>query len=405
MFRDLLSRRSHRLMLTAALIVATITSGGAATMAASHAATAKPAATSATATAVLASGQVGTRAQVPWSTVGPGWELVRYTAGTLTKPGTTTLYLVSPAGGMYVMYTWPASVPGGPGLLAWSGDKTRALLMLQTPNNLQQLNLVTGKLTGFRLAGGGQAIAYTRPTGQNILGFQLVGNSVRLARFSLTGQLLKVLGTGAYPYYANAMYSPDGTMLAVSDPRGLVLVSNAGGVIRHLPVPGVAASGCAPIRWWNSTTMLATCDAKGAMASRAWLVPVNGARPAALTPQRTASADRGDFDAWQLPSGLYLQAYGPNGTTQIFRQAANGSITQVTVPQTTGNNNWIVTVSGERMLVAARTGGQSSQGSSMSLLWYNPRTHAEQFLLRTPSTQLGVETVVPYYTTQNAIFY
>ena len=52
-----------------------------------------------------------------------------------------------------------------------------------------------------------------------------------------------------------------------------------------------------------------------------------------------------------------------------------------------------MTVNGDRMLLRAQTGCPGS----MSLLWFNPRTHAEQWLLRTPASQAGVETVVPFY--------
>lgn len=57
--------------------------------------------------------------RVPWNQAGPGWELVEYSsaaAGVPAKPGPATLYLVSPAGGRYALYHWPASgmpVPAG----------------------------------------------------------------------------------------------------------------------------------------------------------------------------------------------------------------------------------------------------------------------------------------------------
>jgi TolB protein len=111
-----------------------------------------------------------------------------------------------------------------------------------------------------------------------------------------------------------------------------------------------------------------------------------------------STGDLGDLDAWPLPSGLYLQAASACGTLQIFRQAASGSITKITPPHTTGNNNVIVTTSGSRMLVHAET---SCPGSE-SLLWFDPHTQAEQWLFKTPASQSGVVAVVPFYTTRNA---
>ena len=145
--------------------------------------------------------------------------------------------------------------------------------------------------------------------------------------------------------------------------------------------------------------MLASCYTRTAPAPRLWLVPVSGAKPVAITPQRgVSSPDAGDLDGWRLPSGLYVQGAEACGAVQIFRQTANGSVTLVPVPGATGNDNWVVTASGSRLLVQAQT---SCEGSN-SLLWFNPATHAEQWLLRTPPTEVGVQSVVVYYSQENA---
>lgn len=344
-------------------------------------------------------GQAG-QASVPWNKVGPGWSLVEYSqgiAGEPSKPGATTLYLIAPSGQRYTLDHWsPKS--GVPVLLDWSGDKSRALLVTDS-GQLEQLTLANGKVTHFGMAGQAQAAGYSRPDGQNIIGTSLTksGNTM-IGRYSLTGHLLKqltVTSNGAFVISAS-----DGRTLAAAASKGLELVSNAGGVIRSLPVPGTIANTCQPIRWWNSTTVLATCAGShtSSPATRVYLVPVNGARPTALTPQRGSnSRDLGDFDAWQISGSTYVQAAGPCGTVQIFRQASNGSITLVSPAGTTGND-LIRTVYGSRMLLDAQTGCPGST----SLLWYDPRTHAEQWLLRTPSKQIGVISAIPYYTRQNA---
>ena len=108
------------------------------------------------------------RAQVPWSKVGPGWVLAEYDSGAAGRTAPVTLYLISPAGVRYSMHTWSGR---GliPNLIAWSGDKTRALLGL-LGNKYEQLTLSTGKLTVGKLAGQAQPTGYTLPDGQNILG-------------------------------------------------------------------------------------------------------------------------------------------------------------------------------------------------------------------------------------------
>jgi hypothetical protein len=128
-----------------------------------------------------------------------------------------------------------------------------------------------------------------------------------------------------------------------------------------------------------------------------WLVPVSGARPTALTPPRRASSgDLGDLDAWQLPSGLYLQAAGPCAVLQIFRQSASGSITRVTVPGTAGDNR-VLTARGSRLMIQAPT----SRTGSVSLLWFNPATRAEQWLLRATANVTGASIAIPFYSREN----
>ncbi|HLH84181.1 MAG TPA: hypothetical protein VKV38_13045 [Trebonia sp.] len=341
------------------------------------------------------------QARVPWARVGPGWELVQYTNATPAKHAATTLYLIGPDGARYPLYTWRASASLPPVLAAWSGDKTRALLYEAADGQVTQLNLLTGKLSRFRLAGQAQPAGYTRPRGLNILGTRAGGSGreAELARYSLAGTLVKVLAENDGPSITG-VYSADGATLAVSDARGLLLAGNAGGVIRRLPVPGTDQNmGCVPVRWWNAGTILAQCFARPYDIARLWLVPASGARPAALTPQRTPSGrDLGDIDAWRLPSGLYLQSLGACGTLEFNRQAANGSVTPVSVPGTLNTDNQVLTALGPRLLIDART---SCEGSD-SLLWFNPGTRAEQWLLRAPAGAFGVLAAVPYYSGENA---
>jgi hypothetical protein len=338
-------------------------------------------------------------AGVPWRQVGPGWELVEYTTRTQTQHGPTTLYLIGPGGTHYALYTWRASATWAPNLIDWSGDKARALLSNPASGQYEQITLATGAVSHIQLAGGASAIGYTRPSGLSILGSTSSGTAGTIARYSAGGQLVRVLARGTNE--TSAIYSADGTRLVVSTARGLELVSNAGGVIRSLPGPGTGAqTGCGPVRWWNPTTILALCSGSGTSMARLWLVPAGGTRPVALTPQRSvgSNGDFGDIGAWQLPSGLYLQSLGACGTLHIFRQAANGSITPVFVPNTTGNDNYVATALGSRLLIEALT---SCEGSH-SLLWYDPGTHAEQWLLRAPAGDFGVTAVVPYYTRENS---
>jgi hypothetical protein len=317
----------------------------------------------------LAAGQAAGRPAVPWARVGPGWVLAEYWNGRYAEQGPprsapASLYLVSPADGRYLLYR-TAATSHPPTLIGWSGDKARALLRTAAPGGMEQVTLATGRVTPFRLPAQASVIGYTRPSGLNLLAWrQATGSRVELARYSLAGALTRVLGGG--PDLGGAVDSADGTVLAVAAGHGLRLVSNSGRVIRTLPVPGAA---CSPARWWNATTILASCD-RGDAAPQLWLVPAGGGTARALTPPRgRRSPDLGDIGAWPLPGGLYLQGLGPCGTVQIFRQAASGSISLVSVPHTAGNNRVLAAHAGQ-LLVQAPTGCSPTA----TLLWFNPAT-------------------------------
>jgi TolB protein len=334
-------------------------------------------------------------AGVPWNRVGPGWVLAQYTTAAPEggKGGPVTLYLISPGGARYQLARWP-DLRSAPGLVAWSPDGKRALFQVFSGRvRVEQLTLATGRKSTFVMQGNATPIGYTTPRGLNIVGTRPSGTRTILARYSLSGRLLQPLG-----YSAGALYSPSGTEFAAGASHGIRLVSNHGSLIRQLPMPGTSAGTCDPVRWWNSGTILASCEPSGTGPRLLWLVPVSGARPKALTrphdPRTTG--DFGDLDAWRLPSGLYLQAAGACGVLHIYRQARNGSIKLVIPPHTTDDNR-VLTARGSRLLVQAPT----DCIGSVSLLWYNPATHAEQWLIRPPAHVIGVTVAIPFYSRQN----
>ena len=339
------------------------------------------------------------RAGVPWSHVGTGWVLAQYVSappGFPARSGPEALYLISPGGTRYQLASWPNSRTA-PSLVAWSPDGKRALFQVYSgKGGAEQLTLATGQVSTFAMPGSATPIGYTTPDGLNIVAGRPSGNGTSLARYSLSGRLTSALG---YSADGRVLYAPSGTAFVTGAGNGLKLVSNAGVLLRRLPVPGTAANLCSTVRWWDSSEVLASCvSASSDSPQQLWLVPVSGGRPTALTPPRRApSRDLGDIDAWQLPSGLYLQALGPCGVLQIFKQAPAGSVTLVTVPHTEGDNV-VLTALGTRLLVQAPT----SCTGSVSLLWFDPGTRAEQWLIRTPATAAGVSIALPFYSRDNA---
>lgn len=336
------------------------------------------------------------RAGVPWDRVGPGWILAQYTTAHPEggRSGPETLDLISPSGTRYQLARWPDS-RFAPVLLAWSPDGKRALFQVFSgKGGVEVLTLATGQQSTFVMPGMANPVGFTAPDGLNIVAGRPSGNNTSLARYTLSGRFTHSLGTSTD---GTVLYQPAGTEFLTGASHGLKLVSNNGMQIRNLPVPGTAANSCAPVRWWTATTVLTTCDPPNSASPQLWLVPVSGARPQALTPPRKVnSRDLGDLDAWALPSGLYLQAAGPCAVLQIFKQARDGSITLVNVPHTQGDND-VLTALGARLLIQAPT---SCTGSN-SLLWFNPGTGAEQWLIRAPAGVVGVAAAIPFYSRQD----
>ena len=265
--------------------------------------------------------------------------------------------------------------------------------MFAGPSGAEQLTLATGRVSSFTLPGEATPIGYTTPRGLNIVA-SLAGSGTSLARYSFSGRLVRSLG---YSAGGQALYAPDGTRFVTGTSHGVKLVSNGGAPIRNLPVPRTSANSCNPARWWNGGTVLVSCSPPGGGIPQLWLVPVSGARPTALTPPRRGSGgDLGDLDAWRLPGGPYLQSAGPCGVLQIFRQARDGSIMRVTVPHTVGDNH-VLTARGSRLLIQAPT----SCTGSVSLLWFDPATRAEQWLIRAPARETGAAIAVPFYSREN----
>jgi TolB protein len=326
-------------------------------------------------------------AAVPWRSVGAGWVLAEYSTGTSGKPAATTLELVSPAGAKYPLYTWAKSATPVPTLAAWSPSKTEVMLRVlnknyQSTGVYDRLNLLTGKITAVKVPVTSRVVSYTRPTGLQLMADKVTATATTqtetVERITRAGLVAKALVTVKYsvndPIRLDPVYAPDGATIALGDSTGVAVVSNAGGAPVKLPVPGVNKRlGCFVARWWSSSTILASCS------GRLWLVPASGAAPKALTPARGpidkgGNVDFGDFAAWRLSSGLYLNSYGACGTVVVNRQNANGSITTLNIPGLPSPH--ILTAAGSRLLIESLTcDGPNSPGGTVA--WYNPATKAE----------------------------
>jgi hypothetical protein len=389
--------------------------------AASHGATAahggKPA------VQMLAAGRTGGLSTIPWSIVGTGWTLAEVSTaspgpdGTATNGGTVTTYLVDPEGGKYQIQTWAGPPPV---LLAWSGNAQNALFEVLsaagTGVSYEVLSLTTGSMSALSLPAGVTAVGFTRPDGLNILAVDQTATAFELDRFNLQGAYQATIGSlpvkpGVTPSWRDcgaecgALSSPDGLYAAwgVAGDE-MQFLSNAGGpVIRRLAVPDSGSPpSCAPVTWWNTDTILASCAVTGAPdASRLWLVPADGSAPTPLTGPSGSPSGTGILTgAWQAAGTVYVTstdfaqcptaASGPGGLA--ISTVSNGSLQQFSVSGTTNNHTTVVSVADGRLLLLTET---SCPGSS-ALLWLDASTGATQVVLSAPASQVGVIAAVPY---------
>jgi hypothetical protein len=248
---------------------------------------------------LLGRGQQRPASDIPWSQVGRHWFLALWNNG---RGRPTSLFLVNPAGGRYLIRTWPAGAPGV-GIDDWSGDTRRALV------GQTLVNLSTGAtrvLAGFPdvvLAG------FTRPSGSNVVLATPLAQSDRgqytLVRVDLTGGHATALTSGVRAW----VYAPDGASLVLDGQGALPVIDNSGHRLRTLPTPEGAY--CAPLRWWPDHRLLVLCS-----WTDLWLVSPSGRSPERLTapPQPGPAQTFGNRNVYPLGHTLSAQADGPCGS-------------------------------------------------------------------------------------------
>jgi hypothetical protein len=336
---------------------------------------------------------------IPWSQVGPGWMLALWSPAISHRPGekpapdeptwdtvTTKLYLVDPAGGRFPITTFPTG--STPRLVDWSGDRSHALFHVVKPGGVWggtaiSVDLQNGKQATFPVTKGGGPIGYARPDGTAVLiGKGHYGERASLERIDFTGKQELVYPVGD-DYKGGAIPTPDGTQLVLGSNKGLALMGNNGTPGKTLPVPG-KLSACSPVRWWTATVVLANCDDPVHFSStgQLWQVPVDGTTPTALTAPNSGQhdpgfgGDLGDVDAWQLPTGTYLQSVGACGTMFLSRLTPDGHTTRVNVPGVS-SSVLVNGVSGDKLVLVAKAGC----GGGTSLLTYDPAANTYTTLL------------------------
>jgi hypothetical protein len=359
--------------------------------------------------ASVASGVEAPASAIPWDSVGPGWFVALWGPHAAIYPGPaitkwerqkTTLFLVDPRGGRYLIDTFPA--PSLYQLYDWSGDGRRALIGTPTTgahakSRVEEIDLASGKvLSQFTTSASNLYDAwyqFTRPKGLAVLRASQSSNGViSVARLSLSGETQQTYaapGSVVTSAYSALLPSLDGTELLVAADHGLALFANDGTFLRAI---GPSAKACSPERWWDATDLVASCQSLSSNSNAVpalWLVPVDGRGPTQLTFPR--APDYGDVNGWKVGNAIYLQALGACGTEFLARRGSNGTTQQVPVPKAANDERVIGAASGQLALQAV-----VGCGGGQSLFWFDPTTAKETPLLGPPLNGGGVLTALPY---------
>jgi TolB protein len=307
----------------------------------------------------------------------------------------TSLYLVDPVGGRYLVTTLPA--PSDYSLSDWSGDGRRILLLDpggSGGSTFDEVDLSTGRVLHTVTESEQATARFTRPTGQALL----VGTAgvdqapATLVRTSWSGSV-QVTYPNSYPgpgvLATSFLPGLDGTQLVVGASTGMALVDNDGTFVRAIGPPGQA---CSPTRWWDAGDLVAACQppmSSDSSGPSLWIVPVGGQPSTQLT--NPLAPDYGDVDAWPVGAATYVQALGGCGSEFLAQRNPDGTTSKVTVPGATDSVQVIGADHSQLALLA-----QLDCGSGETLFWFDPAGATETPLLGPQVNGGGVLGALPY---------
>ncbi|HEX2904089.1 MAG TPA: hypothetical protein VHO01_11595 [Jatrophihabitans sp.] len=323
-----------------------------------------------TSSALVPAGQVGTRAQVPWSQVGAGWRLLRPVDSSGIPQG--TLYLVDPLDGRYLITD---QLPPQTRLAGWSADAAIAALQQMDSSGIQLIDLHSGEL-GAKIPGA-QFAAFTRPKGTALLAFV----KSQLIRFGADGQPQQTYSNkmnGIGLLLSPTLYLPDGTSFVAGTTTRPVLIGNNGAPQAVYPVPA-GYNICYPVKLWNSHTLLENCQTTQPSFSL-FLQDLNPGTPPTLL------ADGSDgqlMTAWALSNGdTLLQVYANCQQNPYLIKHADGSISPLRLPAGVSLPTEIANMNGDLATFITNKPGCGT-ASDRALIDYNIVTGVRQKLLAT----------------------
>jgi TolB protein len=340
--------------------------------------------------ALLGANQVTTGDHVPWDRVGAGWYLALVDEGPQGEFGINArhqmLDLVNPLGGRYQMVktTVGSNGSGFRQLADWSADGRRALVLVGPGSahpRAVTYDLEAGTHRVVELGGHTASVAFG-PSGSLYVTRYGTRYGAAVLRRDPDGSAHVVVRRTA----GQVLASLQGRRIVVapyaSRNHHLEVVASDGRVLASLAVP----AKCAPVRWQDARTVLASCYNPSNGATRLFAVPVDGSAVTAVSARHGAgSADLGDLDARRLDGTTFLEAAGPCGVVFLARQHPDGTATEVRVPGSTGNVYLLGTRDHELVL---QTGVSCDGGGSRAAIThFDPRTHVDRVIALLPKDE------------------
>jgi len=322
------------------------------------------------------------------------------------------LFLVGPAGARYVVDHWAGDLSVTDQLVDWSASLRQALVvrMANMSDKLaMEISLTTGAVVG----------SFPLPAAEEVAGYAPNGVGILVREFpdptstsSTAPGILEILGpTGALlrtvlktEALDSVLPGPAGSVV-VGDHAGVQIVS-AGGRITDLDPP---SESCFPLHFLTATEVLASCSSGSShWPLRLWKLPSSGGAAQPLTPVTAKVVDAlgtpwenttaQDLDAWQLPSGLYLQVAGACATVFIGRQEAGPYVQYVGIPGVAADASMgIVGALGNELEVDVISNGCNPPPT---LLWFDPTTLSVHRLLVAAPDSIGFSEI-PYPTLES----
>jgi hypothetical protein len=315
------------------------------------------------------------RSLIPWSEVDEGWVVVRYDGSTtdLSREGPFVIYLVDPAGTLYEIRAFTTADPFVGELEAFANSGRQIALEMVRRSDFERrvasLSLESGLWrTVLLLPDAYSSLGTTLPSGRDIVVNRQDTPSATdyLEIYRTNGDLFASITSAPSGFpWLTWLYGLDGTFLVVGAGSALTVYQNDGTMVRDLTIP---AGYCEPVRWWDATTILASCVPDYVLSANGyyhvlWLIPLDGSAGSALTappPPGWDVVEFGHADAWRAAATTLVQWYGDCGARGIQVLHPDTSTDWVSIG--VGGSHWIHAQDGNNLIIHSNSGCGDSYG-------------------------------------------